>query len=262
MMNRDEHERAPEDRAPACGVGEHAGSVGETAFSGASFERASRMLRAAGDVARLGLLEMLSRDEMCVTEIAATTGEGLSTVSQRLGMLRREGLIVGRREGKHVYYALSDGHVAELILSVLDHAAELEGAPVSKTPRDSREPTREGERDMTEKLHEGHEHVHGEGCGHTAVSHDGHTDYLHDGHLHHQEENGAVEEHVISVSDANPDAHNNHEAEHAADHEHGTGCGHEAVPHGDHTDYLVEGHLHRPHGDHCDNHGPVEVVSA
>ena len=33
--------------------------------------------------------------------------------------------------------------------------------------------------------HAGHAHVHGPGCGHTAVRHDGHIDYLHDGHLHH-----------------------------------------------------------------------------
>ena len=30
---------------------------------------------------------------------------------------------------------------------------------------------------------EGHAHVHGPSCGHTAVKHDGHIDYLHDGHL-------------------------------------------------------------------------------
>ncbi len=34
----------------------------------------------------------------------------------------------------------------------------------------------------------GHEkgHVHGPGCGHTAVPHGDHTDYIVDGHLHHQ----------------------------------------------------------------------------
>jgi len=211
------------------------------------------MLRAAGDVSRLRLLELLSRGEMCVTEIAATTGEGLSTVSQRLRLLRGEDLVVGRREGKHVYYSLADGHVAQLILGVLEHAAE---------PIEERKPAEGRSSRMTEeKIHGGHEHTHGPDCGHTAVLHGGHTDYLHDGHLHHQREDGAVEEHTLPVSGTNPDAHTpDHEAEHSADHEHGPGCGHEAVPHGDHTDYLVEGHLHRPHGDHCDDHGPVELA--
>jgi zinc transport system permease protein len=29
-----------------------------------------------------------------------------------------------------------------------------------------------------------HDHVHGDGCGHRAVTHEDHLDYLHDGHWH------------------------------------------------------------------------------
>ena len=32
--------------------------------------------------------------------------------------------------------------------------------------------------------HEGHDHTHGENCGHKAVEHDDHIDYEHDGHVH------------------------------------------------------------------------------
>ena len=102
-----------------------------------------------------------------------------------------------------------------------------------------------------------HDHVHGEGCGHTAVKHEGHVDYLHDGHMHHPCEHG-VEEHVVAVGGANPDTCAEHDcASHDAAHVHGPACGHDAVPHGDHVDYLVDGHLHHPHGDHCDDHGPL-----
>lgn len=239
--------------APGCETHEHGEERGRSAFVAQDFERAGRMLRVAGDASRLRLLEMLSRGEMCVTEIASVTDEGLSTVSQRLRLLLGEDLVVRRREGKHVFYSLSDGHVADVILSVLGHAAHPEEVAVGTSKR--------GEPSMTDKLHEGHDHVHGEGCGHTAVAHDGHTDYLHDGHLHHQRGDGTVEEHAIPVGNTNPDAHNDHEAEHPADHEHGPGCGHEPVPHDDHTDYLVEGHLHHPHGAHCDDHGPVELTA-
>jgi G3E family GTPase len=44
-------------------------------------------------------------------------------------VLRTEGLIVRRREGTHVYYALADRHVADLIHNALEHAAELEAGP-------------------------------------------------------------------------------------------------------------------------------------
>jgi hypothetical protein len=107
-----------------------------------------------------------------------------------------------------------------------------------------------------------HPHRHGPGCGHILVKHGDHVDYLHDGRLHHPDGDG-VDEHVVEVSDRNPNrctpenGHKGHEARHV----HGPSCGHAAVPHGDHIDYLVEGRLHHPHGDHCDDHGPLDVVA-
>lgn len=208
------------------------------------------MLRALGDEPRLRLLELLSQGESCVTEIAAQSGEGMSTISQRLRLLRGEGLVVGRREGKHVYYSLADGHVGDLIQSVLSHAEEEVVSTVER-------------KQMTEaNVHTGHEHEHSPGCEHTRVRHDGHVDYLHDGHLHHQREDGAVEEHELPVGEENPEACTpEHAAEHDYEHVHGPNCGHDPIPHGDHTDYLVGDHLHHPHGDHCDNHGAVELAS-
>jgi hypothetical protein len=117
---------------------------------------------------------------------------------------------------------------------------------------------------MTEcNVHEGHDHTHGPGCGHTAVKHQDHVDYLHDGHLHHPH-GDHIDEHRIEVSDSNPDACTSGHAlstGHEAGHVHGPGCGHEAVPHGDHIDYLVEGRLHHPHGNHCDDHGTIDLAS-
>jgi ArsR family transcriptional regulator len=82
-----------------------------------------------GDGPRLRVLEMLSRGELCVTEIVQAMGEKFSTVSQRLRVLRTEGLIRRRRIGTHVYYALADQHVADLLHNALAHAAELEAVP-------------------------------------------------------------------------------------------------------------------------------------
>lgn len=112
----------------------------------------------------------------------------------------------------------------------------------------------------TTGTHPNHAHVHGAGCGHTAIEHDGHVDYLHDGHLHHQGANGTVEEHAIAVDATNADGHTTTATGHDAGHRHSAGCGHEAVPHADHVDFLVGGRLHHPHGDHCDDHGPVKLA--
>lgn len=114
---------------------------------------------------------------------------------------------------------------------------------------------------MSCQIHENHTHVHGAGCGHTAVLHEGHVDYLHDGHLH-SPHGDHTDEHRIAVDATNPDTctQGHSCAAHDATHVHGPGCGHEAVPHGSHLDYLVDGHLHHPHAGHCDDHGKVTVV--
>lgn len=98
------------------------------AYAEASFDTAARLFRAAGDLERLRLLALLADGERCVTEMADAVEATLSTVSQRLRVLRTEGLLVRRREGKHVFYSLADGHVADLIASALEHAEE-ESAP-------------------------------------------------------------------------------------------------------------------------------------
>ncbi len=89
-----------------------------------AFGRAAAIFRAAGDVPRLRLLAHLAESEWCVTELAEALGEGLSTVSQRLRLLRAEGLVKRRRDGRHIYYTLTDRHVAELIGNALEHARE------------------------------------------------------------------------------------------------------------------------------------------
>lgn len=89
-----------------------------------SFVRAAALFRAAGDVARLRLLHTLGRSEWCVSELAGSEGTKLSTLSQQLRVLYAERIVERRREGKHVYYRLSDDHVRDLVSAALAHAGE------------------------------------------------------------------------------------------------------------------------------------------
>jgi DNA-binding transcriptional ArsR family regulator len=118
---------APEAHRCAPGDPEHTRRALSTA-SEAAFERAAGIFRAAGDVARLRLLAHLSEAEWCVSELAEALGEGLSTVSQRLRLLRAEGLVKRRREGRHIFYTLTDEHVAGLLRNALEHASEASHA--------------------------------------------------------------------------------------------------------------------------------------
>jgi ArsR family transcriptional regulator, lead/cadmium/zinc/bismuth-responsive transcriptional repressor len=104
----------------------HAGPGAERpAADPRAIERAARMFRALGDGPRLRVLQFLSHGESCVTELVEATGEKFPTVSQRLRVLRSEGLVARRREGLHVFYTLADRHVAELLANALEHAGEL-----------------------------------------------------------------------------------------------------------------------------------------
>jgi len=112
------------EQKPTCQLREHASA--SKVISSASLERAAQLFRAMGDAPRLRILELLQAGELCVTEIVAAMQEKFPTVSQRLRLLRGEGLIRRRRDGNHIYYAIADRHVADLIRNALDHARELE----------------------------------------------------------------------------------------------------------------------------------------
>ena len=94
-------------------------------MSDEALERAARLFRALGDVPRLRLLAILAQAEVCVSELAEGEGDQMSTISQRLRVLRSENLLSRRREGKHVLYTLADQHIVDLVFNALAHASEL-----------------------------------------------------------------------------------------------------------------------------------------
>ena len=90
----------------------------------ATFERAAGIFQALGDPGRLRLLAILADEETCVSELAELLDEEVSTISHRLRLLRAEGIVQRRRQGRHIYYSLLDEHVALLLRNAFDHAAE------------------------------------------------------------------------------------------------------------------------------------------
>jgi ArsR family transcriptional regulator len=61
------------------------------------------------------ILEVLCERERTVTELVPLVGLEASHLSQQLGVLRRAGVVVARREGSTVTYAIVNGEVAELL---------------------------------------------------------------------------------------------------------------------------------------------------
>jgi len=75
-------------------------------------------LKVLANEARLLLLCQLSQGEMCVSDLEESLGIRQPTLSQQLGVLRNEGVVNTRREGKNVYYSVADPALLE-ILAVL-----------------------------------------------------------------------------------------------------------------------------------------------
>jgi DNA-binding transcriptional ArsR family regulator len=72
----------------------------------ASAEKACALLKVMAHTDRLVLLCRLAQGEFCVSALEADLGIRQPTLSQQLGVLRQEGLVDTRREGKHIYYRL------------------------------------------------------------------------------------------------------------------------------------------------------------
>lgn len=80
--------------------------------------------RLLGDPTRLRLAYALSREELCVCDLATVLGVSQSVVSHSLRALRRMRLVRYRKEGKVAYYALDDAHIASLLGEGFRHVEE------------------------------------------------------------------------------------------------------------------------------------------
>lgn len=84
----------------------------------ASAEKACTLLKTLAHTDRLILLCKLSQGEFCVSDLEAELGIHQPTLSQQLGVLRQEGLVETRREGKRIHYSLASSD-ALAVLQVL-----------------------------------------------------------------------------------------------------------------------------------------------
>ncbi|MHB8743407.1 MAG: ArsR/SmtB family transcription factor [Sulfuricaulis sp.] len=80
---------------------------------------------------RLELLEHLAQGERTVEVLAKLTNLSVANASQHLRGLRQNGLVMARKQGQHVFYALVDDQVVSLI-NALRRVAETHLAEVER----------------------------------------------------------------------------------------------------------------------------------
>jgi ArsR family transcriptional regulator len=81
---------------------------------------AAAFLKALAHHGRLMILCHLSSGERSVGELETLLEMRQAAVSQMLPRVREEGLVKTRRDGKTIYYALSDGKTAQVIELLYD----------------------------------------------------------------------------------------------------------------------------------------------
>ncbi len=84
----------------------------------------AKFFRALGDPTRLRMLQAVAEEEKSVGELVQITRAPQGRVSTHLACLRWCGYVTARREGRKVFYRVTDPRVRELVRLASDLVAE------------------------------------------------------------------------------------------------------------------------------------------
>ena len=81
----------------------------------------SDIFKVFGDSTRLKILFTLSKNEMCVCDIAEAIDRTQSAISHQLKILKQNKLVKFRRDGKTIVYSIADSNISRMIMNGLSH---------------------------------------------------------------------------------------------------------------------------------------------
>ena len=84
----------------------------------------AELFKIFGDTTRVRILFVLLEAEVCVCDLAEALNMTQSAISHQLRILKDANLVGNRREGKTIYYFLSDDHVRTIIAQGFEHLIE------------------------------------------------------------------------------------------------------------------------------------------
>ncbi|MDO5440399.1 MAG: metalloregulator ArsR/SmtB family transcription factor [Erysipelotrichaceae bacterium] len=89
-----------------------------------SLYETAELFKNFSDSTRIRILYALLEGEKSVSQIVDEISMGQSAVSHQLRILKSSKLVSNRKEGKTVYYKLSDKHVYNILLQGIEHTEE------------------------------------------------------------------------------------------------------------------------------------------
>lgn len=81
---------------------------------------ATQLMKALSNESRLMIMCQLNGRELSVNDLSDALGLRQTTVSQQLSLLRRDGLVSGRRDGNSVFYSIANESVHRIIEILYD----------------------------------------------------------------------------------------------------------------------------------------------
>lgn len=84
----------------------------------------AELFKVFGDSTRIKILYVLFESEMCVCDIAQVLKMTVSAISHQLRILKQARLVKYRKEGKSVFYSLSDDHIKKMLDNGMEHINE------------------------------------------------------------------------------------------------------------------------------------------
>ena len=85
----------------------------------------AELFRAFSDTSRVRILSAIVDQELNITALAQIIGVTESAVSHHMRGLRQMHLVQARREGKEVYYSLTDPHIITLFRQGVGHIQDV-----------------------------------------------------------------------------------------------------------------------------------------
>ena len=82
----------------------------------------AQIFKTLSDPTRLKILYVLSKKDLCVSDISELLSMSQSSISHQLALLRTQNLIKVKRRGRRAYYSLDDDHVLCIFKDGLEHA--------------------------------------------------------------------------------------------------------------------------------------------
>jgi len=96
--------------------------MGDRVAKDALFDRFADVARALASGRRAEIVDVLAQGERSVEDVAGEIDQSVANTSHHLRALARAGLLVTRRDGTRIYYALASERVGELWAAVRDVA--------------------------------------------------------------------------------------------------------------------------------------------